>query len=122
MSATMSISDSPLCRPKVISGVCAEIAGRAGVPVWLPRLAFVLFGIMHWLLAIILYFVLAKFICPGQRSRMTASFTPPPPPSYGFATVRDKFSALDARLANLEAATVQSEAELRRAFRDLDRR
>ena len=100
-----------------LKGVCATVADRADVPVWVPRAAFVIFGVLHWVLAIILYVVLAKLMCPATR-RVAARFTPPPPDQYG---VRDRFSALDARLAELEAATLQQEAGLRRQFSDLER-
>ncbi len=101
----------------LLKGVCASVAERAGVPVWVPRTAFLIFGLLHWVLAVILYVVLAKMLCPAAR-RMTVHFSPPPP-EYG--GVRDRFSALDARLAELEAATLQQEAGLRRKFRDLER-
>jgi phage shock protein PspC (stress-responsive transcriptional regulator) len=106
-----------------ISGVCADIAARAAVPVWLPRAAFVIFGIMHWLLAAILYFALSRILHPHMAGRVRERFTspPPPPPGYGFATAQERFRSLDERLANLEAATVRNESELRRAFRDLER-
>ena len=102
----------------LIKGVCATVAERAGVPVWVPRAAFVMFGVLHWLLAIILYVVLAKVLCPAAR-RVIARFSPPAPEYVG---VRDRFGALDARLAELEAATWREEAGLRRQFRDLERR
>ena len=103
----------------LVKGVCAHIAARAGVPAWMPRAAFLMFGVMHWFLAVIAYVVLAKLL-GGGRARVAG---PPdavdcaPPPGI----VRDRFSALDARLADLERASLQ-ESDLRRAFRDLERR
>jgi phage shock protein PspC (stress-responsive transcriptional regulator) len=107
-----------------VSGVCADIAARAAVPVWLPRAAFVIFGLMHWLLAAILYFALSRILYPHVVARVRARFTAPPSPPAGqvFATAQERFRNLDERLANLEAATLRSESELRRAFRDLERR
>ena len=104
----------------LIRGVCAQIAERAGVPAWMPRAAFLMFGVVHWLLAVIAYVILAKLLCGG---RTRAAGVPPDafesaPPS---GAVRDRFTALDARLADLGRASLQ-ESDLRRAFRDLERR
>ena len=100
----------------LIRGVCAQIAERAGLPAWMPRAAFVIFGVTHWLLAVIAYVVLGKILCGQHRVANAADGTYAPPP----AAVQTRFSALDARLADLECASLQ-EAELRRAFRDLER-
>ena len=100
----------------IMKGVCARIAERAGVPVWMPRAAFLIFGVLHWLLAIIAYFVLTKVLCGGSKAAFVAMPDGPPP-----SAVRDRFSALDARLAAMEASTLQQENTLRRAFRDLER-
>ncbi len=100
----------------LIRGVCAEIAERAAVPVWMPRTAFLIFGVLHWLLALILYFGLARVMCAGSR---LAEPLPPRAPAQG--AVYDRFAALDRRLAEMEAATVNQEAGLRRAFKDLER-
>jgi phage shock protein PspC (stress-responsive transcriptional regulator) len=120
MSATMSYRSAPMMQGSWISGVCADIAERAAVPVWLPRAAFVLFGVMHWLLAAILYFALARIVRPRTREALRERFAPPPP-SYGVGPLQQRFRSLDERLSNLEAATVRNEAALRRAFRDLER-
>jgi phage shock protein PspC (stress-responsive transcriptional regulator) len=108
-------------RPRWISGVCAEIAQRAAVPAWTPRAGFVIFGLLHWVLALILYFVLAHYMFRRERAapRFTAAARPP---EQDFSGVRERFRGLDQRLSNLEAATLRSESELRRAFRDLERR
>lgn len=123
-SRTANGTQARSIRPSWISGVCADLAFRAAVPVWLPRVAFVIFGMLHCVLATILYFVLAKVLCPNVRGRVFDRFAAPPAPpaSYAFGAVRERFRNLDERLSNLEAATVQSEAELRRAFRDLERK
>ncbi len=121
MSGTMSYGSMPLGRPRWISGVCADIARRAAVPAWVPRAGFVIFGLLHWVLALILYFVLSHYMFPKQPA--AARFAPPPrQPMDDFSGVRERFRGLDERLSNLEAATLRSESELRRAFRDLERR
>jgi phage shock protein PspC (stress-responsive transcriptional regulator) len=76
MSATMSYRSVPIMQGSWISGVCADIAERAAVPVWLPRAAFVLFGIIHWLLAAILYFALARILRPRTRDALPGRFAP----------------------------------------------
>jgi len=121
MSTTMSYRSAPIMQGSWISGVCADIAERAAVPVWLPRAAFVVFGIIHWLLAAILYFALARIMRPRTRSEVRDRFAPPPP-SYGVGPLQQRFRSLDERLSNLEAATVRNETELRRAFWELERK
>ena len=100
----------------IIKGVCAHVAERAGVPVWMPRAAFLIFGVLHWLLAVIAYVVLTKMLCRTRTMDLAPRQDGPPP-----SAVRDRFSALDARLAAMEASTLQQENSLRRAFRDLER-
>jgi phage shock protein PspC (stress-responsive transcriptional regulator) len=122
MSATMSYGSMPVGRPRWISGVCADIARRAAVSPWIPRAGFVIFGLLHWVLALILYFVLAHYMF--RRPHAGPRYAPPPPAARpeAFSGVQERFRHLDERLANLEAATLRSEAELRRAFRDLERK
>jgi phage shock protein PspC (stress-responsive transcriptional regulator) len=121
MSYGSTYGSTPLRRPRWISGVCADIGRRAAVPPWVPRAGFVIFGLLHWVLALILYFVLSHYMF--AKLRPAARFAPPPaPPTDDFSGVRERFRGLDERLANLEAATLRSESELRRAFRDLERR
>jgi phage shock protein PspC (stress-responsive transcriptional regulator) len=119
----MFYRSAPMMQDRWISGVCADIAARAAVPVWLPRVAFVIFGLMHWLLAAILYFALSRILHPRIVTRVRERFTAPPPPpaGHGFATAQERFRTLDERLANIEAATIRRESDLRRAFRDLER-
>ena len=119
MNATLSSRIQTWGGPerRVIRGVCAHVAERAGVPVWMPRAAFVIFGLLHWLLAIIAYVVLVRVL--GLRRRAVPFVAAPDGPPVG--AVRDRFSALDARLAAMEAASLQQETDLRRAFRDLER-
>ncbi len=107
---------STLDRPRLIRGVCADIAMRAGTAAWLPRAAFLVLAVMHWFIAVVLYVVLARVLrVPARRAAPAnrASW-----PDTG--ALRDRLGALDARLAGLEAATLR-ETELARAFRDLER-
>ena len=113
MNATMT---EIFHRPRLVRGVCAELAARAGVAVWLPRAAFLVFAALHWFLAIVLYIVLAKTLCAARPGPRAATWTTGP----ALSGVRDRFGALDARLADLEAASLREEAGLRRAFRDLE--
>jgi len=129
MSATMSGGATPIPQRRwrrngIMLGVCSEIAERADVPVWLPRAAFILFAIAYcWLQALIVYGILAFVVRRLNGPRPAARFAPPPPRTpYGFDDVRERFHTLDQRLANLEACAVRSESELRRAFRDLERK
>lgn len=135
MSGTASMDRGNSGADGLIKGVCARLAERAGVAVWMPRAAFVIFGLLHWVVALVLYFVMARYLCPNR----TGSFAPrtmrswfftgrsrprvvPPVARYdGDDAVRQRFSALDRRLAEMEAASLAQEAGLRRAFRDLER-
>ncbi len=127
MSATMSMGTSPLCRDRMVRGVCANLAERANVPRWLPRVAFIILGIANFVLALVVYFGLAWMLGETTRPRFTAtawSARPaemPPRPRPDLYGLKERLASLDARLADLEAATVNSEADLRRAFRDLER-
>lgn len=119
-SGAMRYTTSRFNGGRLLKGVCAEIAERAGVAVWMPRAAFVVFGLMHWFLAVILYVVLVKVMAPARR-RLADLADRPAAAATAYGSVRDRFSALDARLADLEAASLQQEAALRRQFRDLER-
>jgi phage shock protein PspC (stress-responsive transcriptional regulator) len=129
MSATMSYG-SPLRQPaRWIWGVCADLADRAAVPVWIPRAAFVVFAFLHCFLAGVLYVGLAYLLCPSKRAQNRCRPAPPRPnfaeaafSTSNFATTDQRFRNLDQRLSDLEAATIDRESELRRAFRDLERR
>jgi phage shock protein PspC (stress-responsive transcriptional regulator) len=116
----MSYGSMTTRRPRWVCGVCADIADRAAVPAWMPRAAFILLGLVHFVAALILYFFLAYVLSPRRSG--AARFAPPRQAADDFSGVRARFRGLDERLSNLEAATLRSEAELRRAFRDLERR
>ena len=134
MSAVASMVRQASNADGLIKGVCARLAARAGVPVWMPRAVFVIFGLLHWLFALVLYFVMAKVMCDGGRARAAArsagsgyaggraeGFSRCAAGDVSRTAMQDRFSALDKRLADMEAASLAQEAGLRRAFRDLER-
>jgi phage shock protein PspC (stress-responsive transcriptional regulator) len=105
----------------MICGVCAEIAARAALPTWVPRVVFVIGGLTHAFFAIVLYVILSRVFCLGRRRWAPATPAPRYAAGPDLGTVRNRFGNLDERLSTLEAATLQRETALRRAFRDLER-
>jgi phage shock protein PspC (stress-responsive transcriptional regulator) len=123
MNAQIYSAIKPMAQPRgMICGVCVRMATNTGLPVWVPRAAFVVLGLMHLVLAAILY-VAAAAIC--HRCNGQAVAPPAPRPFYpagGEAeTMRARFARLDARLAAMEAESLRNEAGLNREFRNLDR-
>lgn len=101
-----------LQRPrKVFLGVCAKLAEASAVPVWLIRVATVLFGLFHAGIAIALYLLAAIWL-----RRPAGAWQDARPRDDGLT---GHFDNLQRRLADLERETYEREAELRRAFRDL---
>lgn len=117
----MSFSSSyGLARPAqrgMICNVCSEIADRAGLHAWLPRLVFVVAGFCHLWLAAIAYAVLAYALHRGSNAtgRLRGGGPLPAAP----AGPADRFGALDRRLSQVEAELMSAEADLKRKFRDL---
>jgi phage shock protein PspC (stress-responsive transcriptional regulator) len=106
----------------MICGVCLRVAETTGLPVWVPRLAFIVLAIQHAILSVLLY-VGAAMVCHRRAvPGVTATARPSPKPfsPEGSSDLRDCFSRLEARLAAMEAETWHNEASLRRSFRDLD--
>ncbi len=122
MSATMFYGSTGVRPCRWICGVCADLAERSALPVAVPRIAFAVFAVLHLFLACILYFGLAWLLGPGRTCGISRTAPPPPRPRDDFGPVSERFRNLDQRLSRLEAATANSEAELRRAFRDLEGR
>jgi phage shock protein PspC (stress-responsive transcriptional regulator) len=105
----------------MICGVCLRIAETTGLPVWVPRVGFVLLALQHAILSVLLYVGAAAFChrraAPGFTATPRSAPQPFSPP--GGSDLRDRFSRLEARLAAMEAETLNNEASLRRSFRDL---
>ncbi len=113
MSARTYPAIEMLHRPRrLLAGVCAKLAERASVPVWLPRALFVGLLVIHTVPAILLYGGLAFFWRDARRET-------PPVPVRPWQSPAQRISDLEARLASLEAEALSSEAGLRRQFRDL---
>ncbi len=120
--------------PRMIGGVCAELADRSGLPVWLVRAFAVALLLMHAGVMLVVYFGMALWLrnrngsCAGRSWGGTdfgATARPepaPPPPSWDRDGLTTRFSRLDRRLADMERAALDREMGLRRAFRDLDGR
>ncbi len=123
-----------------IAGVCAGIGDFVGVkPIWI-RIAFIaLICVTHCIPAIILYVALTIILkprsgidaAPAAWSQgikpdrlfadryMFATVPPMPNPGARLTTLKTRFTALEARLARIEAAIMSDEISLRRKFRDL---
>ncbi len=105
----------------MICGVCLRITETTGLPVWVPRVAFIVLALQHAILSVLLYVGAAAFCHRRAAPGFTATPRPAPqpfsPPSG--SELRDRFSRLEERLAAMEAEAMQNEASLRRSFRDL---
>jgi phage shock protein PspC (stress-responsive transcriptional regulator) len=133
-------------KPRMIAGVCGWMATQAGLPVWIVRLVALIMFCSHPPLMLLLYFGMAVWLHGRNRGTWRAMRARPSETatSYDYAGARttswqtgsakpgsaapeannglgDRFGRLDRRLAELEAAVVDREANLRRAFRELDR-
>jgi phage shock protein PspC (stress-responsive transcriptional regulator) len=119
---------------RMVCGVCAELAERSGLPVWMVRVGALILLVSHAALAGVIYIGLALWLRGGNgacagRSWRGADFgattarpePPPPPPAWDRDGLTTRFSRLDRRLADMERAALDREMGLRQAFRDLDR-
>jgi len=111
---------------KMICGVCANLAQRSGLPAWAIRIAAVLLLLTHGLLALLLYFGAAIWLRAPQPGtwrdlRGTAAPGHQAPSGWDRDGLAARFDRLDQRLARMEREAVDGEANLRKAFRDLDR-
>jgi phage shock protein PspC (stress-responsive transcriptional regulator) len=75
----------------MISGVCAWMADRSGVPVWIIRVVALALTIAHAPLMVLGYFVAAYLIRRERRM-------------VGGASVSDRFAHFDRRMAEADEA------------------
>jgi phage shock protein PspC (stress-responsive transcriptional regulator) len=107
---------------RMICGVCAELAVRSGFPVWTIRVAAVLLLLLHWLVALIVYFGAAVWLRgpqPGTWRDLRGPGAPAYRPAWDRDGLMDRFGRLDRRLSRMEQEAMDHEAYLRRQFRDL---
>jgi phage shock protein PspC (stress-responsive transcriptional regulator) len=100
---------------RMLCGVCAELADRGGLPVWLARVIAVILLLMHPPLVVALYLVAAIWM---RRERAVA---PMGRPAWDRDGLTERFTRLDRRLEGMERAAMDREIGLRRAFRDLEK-
>jgi phage shock protein PspC (stress-responsive transcriptional regulator) len=109
---------------RMICGVCANLAVRSGFPVWTIRVAAAVLLLMHWLVAVIVYFGAAAWLRspnPGTWRDLRGTGAAAARPNWDRDGLSDRFYRLDRRLSRMEQEAMDSEANLRRQFRDLDR-
>jgi len=127
-----------------IAGVCAGLADRTGIKANWIRLGFIIAAVtvFHAVPAVLTYLVLAVVMRPRDEPigyvapeamrgampggyQMAGGAPPPEPPPMGppagtrLNEIRTRFTAIDARLARIEAVVTSEELALRRKFRDL---
>lgn len=109
----------------LIAGVCAELADRFGLPVWLLRVVVIFaFCDANWTTGIC-YVAVTVALRTRLIDLLPARMRPSRPPwgdapaDPGYQLQRDRFSALELRLARLEAAVTSDELKLRARFRDI---
>ncbi len=115
-------------RPRrVICGVCAALSANSGVPAWIIRVVAVCLLIAHTALATVAYLIAAAFMrrpATGTWRDLradTRGCAGVPPRTWDDGGLVNRFDRLTRRLAEMERETMDREAGLRRAFRDLDR-
>jgi phage shock protein C len=117
-------------RNRCIAGVCAGLAHYFDWNANVVRCVWILATIFFFPMPIIAYAVLALVMKPARldepvyESREEERFwrTFSSRPTETFSTIKHRFRALDARIAQMERAVTSSEYDLRRQFRDLERR
>jgi phage shock protein PspC (stress-responsive transcriptional regulator) len=87
----------------MISGVCAWMADRSGMPVWIIRVVALLLLLAHAPLMVLGYFVSAYLI---RREARMANAVWSGAPGGG---VTDRFAHLDRRMAEMEEAAWRDE-------------
>jgi phage shock protein PspC (stress-responsive transcriptional regulator) len=109
-----------------IGGVCAALAGIAGVEPWIIRLAASGLLLWHPLWLVVLYLAATAFIRNGNAPIMRRlhafirrSPTAPRGGDTGLSALARQLAALDRRLANLEAMISAPNDTLSQKFRNL---
>jgi phage shock protein C len=122
-----------------IAGVCAGLSDRLGIKANWIRLGFIIAAVtvFHAIPAVLLYLALAVVMRPRNEPigyvtpdampyNAAPGYQPPnpgampmPPPGTRLTELRTRFTAIDARLARIEAVVMSEELSLRRKFRDL---
>jgi len=115
-----------------VAGVCAGIADRLHIkPIWIRGLFVIASLVPHSFVGVLFYFALAFLMQP--RAGATAASSPAgvqmayrdltaslgPAPRSQVSNLKSRFSALEARLNDLEAAAMSDELSLRRKFKDI---
>ena len=105
--------------PRMLCGVCADLADRSGLPVWAVRAVALVLLLMHAVVMIVVYLGLALWLRGRARGTWNVVGREAAAPSWDDDGLSARFSRLDRRLARMERAALDREAGLRRAFRDL---
>ena len=114
---------------KMIAGVCVELAGRSGLPVWAIRIAALILLLTHFVVALVVYFIgaglLNRSAATQWRDRRQDPQNPWTAPDaentrpWDRDGLVDRFDRLNRRLSRMEREAMESESRLRRQFRDL---
>ncbi len=130
-----------------IAGVCAGLSDRMAIKANWIRAGFIVAAltVFHAIPAVLIYLALALVMRPRHEpigyamldgvagpmpgapmpgapmpgAYQMAGSMPMPPPGTRLNELRTRFTAIDARLARIEAVVMSEELSLRRKFRDL---
>lgn len=105
-----------------IAGVCAGLGGYFGIKTKFVRLFFILMSICgFFFVTMTAYVLLALFMPQAPTGFAYGGFDErgQPSPDNRDMNLREHFSKLDRRLANMEAWVTSDDYRLRQQFRDL---
>lgn len=105
-----------------IAGVCAGLGGYFGVKTKFVRLFFILMSVLgFFVLTVTVYVILALIMpqAPGGFAYGGFDAQGQPNPTGNDTNLREHFTKLDRRLANMEAWVTSDDYRLRQQFRDL---